>query len=179
MSDIIVKKYTDLDLARRAIEITSRGVDHSKATLDMIYRWEHSPIRTQMFWIEMLGIPTFVSVHTVRHKIWMEHFVLSNREDRGGSGVEDRFTPVDHGIWTNAQALISMAQARLCYAAHPMTQQIMKEIRKAISVVDPDLANYLVPYCVYRNGVCKEPKPCGNYKVTRYDPKSIEERIKL
>ena len=165
---ITATKYTDLALARKAIEKTSRDVAESKATLDMLYRWEHSPMRTQMFWIDMDDIPTFCSVHTVRHKIWVEHFVTSNRPDRGGSDNVDRNTPVNHGMWCNAETLISMARKRLCYQASQETRQIMLEIKEAVRTVDPALAYFLVPNCVYRGGLCVEPKPCGNYRVRRY-----------
>ncbi len=64
---IIVTKLTDINLMRTACEATFRG--NSKITLDQIYKCQHSPIRTQLFWIEMIDILTFVSVHFVRHKI--------------------------------------------------------------------------------------------------------------
>ncbi len=41
----------------------------------------HSPIRTLMFTIK-LEIPYFVSVHFVRHKFGIEHYVQSQRDDR-------------------------------------------------------------------------------------------------
>jgi len=129
-------------------------------TLEKIYRCEHSPIRTQLFWIEMFGIPTFVSVHLVRHKIGVEHFVRSHRDDRGGNGTEDRNTPVDHAMLINAQALLNMARKRLCLKAHAQTWVVMQNIRSAVSGVDLSLALMMRRDCIYRNG-CHEIKPCG------------------
>ncbi len=158
MAEITVTKLTDVDLCRLACAFTS-GKD-SSMTLEKIYRCEHSPIRTQLFWIEMRGIPTFVSVHFVRHKIGVEHFVKSHRDDRGGTGTEDRNTPVDHAMLINAQALINMARKRLCRKAHAETQSVMRQIAFSIHSTDPDLFAYLEPDCFYRNG-CHELKSCG------------------
>ena len=69
---ITVEKLTDISLLRRACAVTM-GAESSKARLETFYNCERSPIRTQMFWIEMKGIPSFVSVHLVRHKIGVEH----------------------------------------------------------------------------------------------------------
>ena len=84
--EISIRKLTDEKLMQRACEMTMHG-ETSNMTLEKIYKCEHSPIRTQMFWIEVLGIPSFASVHFVRHKIGVEHFVSTNREDRGGNGL--------------------------------------------------------------------------------------------
>lgn len=63
-----VEKMTDEKLAVKACEFTSgKLVKHPEGILTRIYRPEHSPMRTQMFWVEMYDIPTFVSAHLVRH----------------------------------------------------------------------------------------------------------------
>ena len=155
---INVEKLTDVSLVRRACEFTSRKP--SKITLDKIYQCEHSPLRTQMFWIEMRDIPTFVSVHLVRHKFGVEHFVESNRDDtKKDSGIVDRNTLVNHAMLINAQALINMARKRLCSKTHTSTLLVMVLICRGVKIVDKDLAEYLVPECVYRGG-CNELKSC-------------------
>ena len=174
---IIARKITDMALAREAIESTSRV--QSKATLDQLYRWEHSPMRTQMFWVQMQDIPTATSVHTVRHKIWIEHFVMTNRPDRGGDGSANRNTPVGHSFFCNAEALISMARKRLCYAASEETRDIMLTIKDAVRAVDPDLSRYMVPNCVYRGGICAEPKCCGKYRIRRYKGEADEKKMRV
>lgn len=155
---IILEKVTTTDLFRRACQMTTRA-DSSKVRLDRMYLAEHSPIRTQMFWVEMYDIPSFVSTHFVRHKFGVEHFVLSNREDRGGDHNTDRNTPVNHGMFLNAQALINMSRKRLCGQASQETQDVMQEIKRQVNEVDPDLALAMVPDCMYR-GRCFELKPC-------------------
>ena len=155
--NVTVEKITGPDLMRRACSCT---IDRdSKASLSAMYRAEHSPIRTQLFWVEMT-IPTFVSVHFVRHKHGVEHFVKSNRDDRGGEEA-NRHTPVRHGMLINAQALINMARKRLCGQAHDETKKAMALIRAGVAAVDSELAQFMVPECVYRSGFCPEIKPCG------------------
>lgn len=154
---ITAKKLTDESLMQRACEFTINK--KSNMTLEKIYKCEHSPMRTQLFWIEMEGIPSFVSVHLVRHKIGVEHFVQSMRDDRGGDGTENRETPVNHAMLINAEALVTMARKRLCNKAHEQTVKVMFAIREAIGSVDVDLTERMIPNCMYR-GECFELVPC-------------------
>lgn len=158
---ITVKKLTDEKLMQRACQFT---IDkETNISLEKIYQCEHSPARTQMFWVEMSDIPTFVSVHFVRHKIGVEHFVKSNRDDRGGNGKEDRNTPVNHAMLINAEALITMARKRLCKKAHQKTVEVMEAIRQAVGDEDLELYKRMVKNCIYRGG-CYELVSCGSPK---------------
>lgn len=159
---VTATKLTDVELARKACAFTF-GKETSKIGLDKLYDCEHSPIRTIMFWIEMRDIPSFVSVHFVRHKIGVEHYVKSLRDDRGGDGTEGRNSPVNHAMLINAQALINMARKRMCRKAHPETMRVMFLIWSAIEEVDPYLADYMGPECSYRHGHCHELNSCGLY----------------
>lgn len=171
---ITVRKLTDLELLREACESTMQEGAVSQMSLDEAYRCEHSPMRTQLFWLSMPRIPTFVSVHCVRHKIGVEHFVRTNRDDRGGDPEANRHTPVRHSVLLNAEAFISIARKRLCFKAAAETRALVLHIKEALRLVDPDLARYMVPNCVYRGGLCVERKPCGQYRVRRYEP-SVQE----
>lgn len=152
---------TDIDIARRVAAVTMTAKT-SNITLEDLARCEHSPLRTIMFLIELEDIQTFVSVHLVRHKIGVEHFVRSNRDDRTKeTSTIDRNTLVSHYMFCNAQALINIARRRLCYKAAPETRSVMLAIKEASPAwVKP----FLIPECEYRGGVCHEPKPCGVYK---------------
>lgn len=161
---IYIEKLTNVDLMRRACKLTTNGQIDSMMSLDKIYRCEHSPMRTQMFWIEMLGIPSFVSTHLVRHSVGITgHFVQTMRDDRGANEIANRLTEVNHAMLINAQALINMARKRLCHKAHPETRLLMEHIKDHMKPVDPDLAKYMVPECIYRGDVCHELKSCGRY----------------
>lgn len=158
--NITVDRLTCQAEMRAACDYTRKpGMKPSSMTLEKIYRCEHSPARVLMFAVQMEGIPSFVSVHLVRHKHGVEHFVESNRDDRGGDEQANRLTPVRHLMICNAQALINMARKRLCYASHKTTVGVFARVRNAVRRVDPALADYMVPECVAR-GYCPELKPC-------------------
>ncbi len=156
---VTARKLIGDDIMRRACEMTLRPGMTSNARLFKLYRCEHSPIRTQTFWIEAEQIPTFVSVHLVRHKIGFEPFVQSNRDDRGGDAVVTRDTPVNMGMLTNAAALIAVSRKRLCLCSHKRTVAVWLRVRRAIREADPVLADFMVPECVYR-GFCPEMREC-------------------
>jgi len=171
-----IKKHTDIDDAWDAINSTMFDGFAAKANLKQIYGWMHSPIRTQVFSIQLRGIYSFVSVHLARH-VTTVPFVQSMRDDRGGTGDEGRYTLVNHRIFANAEALMNMAHKRLCFQASSETRDVMVMIKDAMEWVDPDLAYHMVPSCVYRGGVCSEPKPCGKYKIRRF--KGIEDEKEM
>jgi hypothetical protein len=157
---ITVKRLTPADSWIEACESTVGG-KQIRATWEELLEAEHSPIRAVWFRIRMEGIPAFVSTHFVRHHVGVEHYVQSLREDRGGDGTEGRNTPVLHTMDANAQALIAMARKRLCFQAHAQTIDAMREIKAAVGQIDQELAERMVPECIYRGGVCHERKTCG------------------
>lgn len=159
---VTVKRIGDDELFRRACEMTLRPGQTSKVSFDKMLQCEHSPVRVRTYWIEMHDIPTFVSVHLVRHKTGVEHFVQSNRDDRGGAGDDKvtRNTPVNHGMFLNAATLMGISRKRLCFNSHKKTVAVWNMVRKSLRDVDPDVVNHLVPECVVR-GYCPELRPCA------------------
>lgn len=127
-----------------------------------MYLAEHSPIRMRKFWIHLANIPTFVATHLVRHHVGIDHYQLSHRSDRTNTPDKDsnRMTPTNMSMCINAQALINMARKRLCRKASPETRLVMNVIKESIKVLDPALADVMVPECVYRH-LCPEMKSCG------------------
>lgn len=192
---ISVKKLTDEELMREACEMTFLGT--SKQSLLSIYKSEHSPARTQLFWIKAQNIPLFISTHLLRHHVGSVPFQLTCRDDRTGGNPglidkldkiisrlrestsettidsvitelqwlqenADRYTPVNLGIFVNAQSLIDMAKLRLCTGqAHAETVEVFQEIKDKVNEIDPALAAMMVRKCVYRGGICGEPRCCG------------------
>ena len=156
--NITIRRLTTDDDIKRACAMTIRG-SADKVSMAALYRAEHSPIRCDIYWIELIGVQSFVSVHFTRHKIGVDHYVLSNRDDRGGVNA-DRDTPVNHGMIINAQALINMSRKRLCLKAHDATVMWWNAVRAAVREVNPTLAQFMVPECTYRGNVCHEMRPC-------------------
>ncbi len=155
-----ITKLTDEGIMQQACEATMPEGVWSKMSLDRIYTCKHSPIYTQLFWVELRGIPSFVSTHLCRHHVGVTHFVQSKRDDRGGTGKENRYTPVNHSMLVNAMSLIQMSWKRLCFLSHTDTIMVFKKIEKELKKVDPALCNHLQPHCEYL-GRCDEDKPCG------------------
>lgn len=85
--NIKVKKLTDLNLLREANRFTTGN--ESQMSLATAYRLKHSPIRTQIFWLEMRDIPLFVASQLVRSHVGIQCYQLSKRTDRGGADFSE------------------------------------------------------------------------------------------
>lgn len=120
---------------------------------------EHSPIRDLIVKWKWLAMPSWVSVHWVRHK-W-EKFVKTQRTDRTGIDRTKlpQDAPVDFTGEANAQALIDTMRKRLCYQASPETREYAEDFKATLHQIEPELADVLVPNCIYRCG-CPEMSKC-------------------
>lgn len=150
------------DLAMRTMGKKWIKNDITEDWMHKMLECRHSPIRTLMFTIEM-HIPYFVSVHLVRHKIGVEHYVQSQRNDRQ-SQYDRELAPqnamVIHTMDINAESLMIMANRRLCGMADAATRYVMTKICDQVEQVNPEFEGYLVPQCE-RLLHCLEAKPCG------------------
>ena len=195
---VSVRKLTDKELMQRACEMTFLGT--SKQSLLSMYKAEHSPTRTQVFWIECKNIPLFIATHLLRHHVGSVPFQLTCRDDRKGGnpsliqkleeiksklnnivtylqGNSDRYTPVNLGLFINAQSLIDMAKLRLCKQAHAETIEVFQAIKDEVAKADSELAAMMVRKCVYRNGLCGESRCCG-FNNTPVFKKELSEYLK-
>lgn len=127
-----------------------------------ILKAKHSPIRTLWFTIRM-EIPSYVSVHFVRHKIGVEHFVQSQRNDRQNN-YDRELAPqnamVSHIMEVNAEQIMFMANRRLCGMADKTTRYVMTLICKAIEEKNPEFIGHLKPMCEHLHE-CPEFTSCG------------------
>ena len=127
-----------------------------------ILKAEHSPIRTLWFAFK-IEMPYWVSVHFVRHKYGVEHFVQSQRDDRTDNDIPRAEKPqgefVTHIMYINAQELMFMARRRLCNQASKETREVMRAIVAEVYKTNPEFINLLVPMCRYQ-GDCPEFIPC-------------------
>ena len=124
---------------------------------------EHSPIRDISIKWRWSGIKSWIATHWVRHK-W-ECFVRTQRSDRTGIPRDDlpQGAEVEFTGEANVQALIDTMRKRLCYQAAPETRKYAESLKSEIANYEPDIANVLVPNCVYRGG-CPEQKSCGAWE---------------
>lgn len=123
---------------------------------------EHSPIRKLKFAWRWKELPYWVSVHFVRHKFGIEHFVMTQRTDRTGT-TRDELTQgahVLHECEANAQTMIAISRKRLCSCASPETREAWQLVKDEVEKNVPELAHCMVKECVYR-GFCPEMFGCG------------------
>lgn len=140
---------------------------------------EHSPIRKLKISWRWEDLKYWVSVHLVRHKIGIEHFVSTQRTDRTGvnrnSLPQDSF--VNHECEADAQALINISRKRLCNCASIETREAWQEVKNKVAEVEPELSKCMVRECVYRNGFCPEMFPCGYNKTETFE-KELKDYLK-
>jgi thymidylate synthase ThyX len=67
-------------------------------------------------------------------------------------------SPVDFIGDPNVQHLIDTLRKRLCTMASPETKELAEDLKRALREVEPEIADVLVPNCVYR---CGCPESCG------------------
>lgn len=140
---------------------------------------KHSPIRTLMFTIRMT-IPYYVSTHFVRHKIGVEHYVQSQRNDRQ-TNYDRESAPQDamvsHIMEINAEQLMFMANRRLCGMADKTTRYVMTLICKAVEHCNAEFIGHLKPMCEYIHE-CPEFRTCGYWdaknKKTKVNPAGVD-----
>ena len=125
---------------------------------------EHGPLALVEYYIHIPKIKYWMTAHFTRHKFGVTWGQGSSRDDRHDNPLprdempQGAEVPLDCQV--NALELIYMARRRLCGMAHAETRDMMKRILSAVEKVDPIVAIYCVPNCVYR-GHCPERKPCG------------------
>jgi hypothetical protein len=88
--------------------------------------------------------------------------VNTQRGDRTGVDRSERrqTDPVNFIGEMNAQNEIDTMRKRLCFMADPETRELAEDHKRVLKEIEPELADVLVPNCVYRGG-CPEMGGCG------------------
>lgn len=137
----------------------------TKEWVSAILKAEHSPIRAKWYRLDFYDVPTWVFGHLTRHKIGVEWYIRSQRDDRNENATPRAEMPqgtLNNGsCLINAQALINISRKRLCRKASAETRDVWAAAKKAIAVIDLEMAQAMVPECAYR-GICPEMRPCGS-----------------
>ena len=124
---------------------------------------EHSPIRLfNISWI-WEDIFSWVATQWSRHKF--EKFITTQRSDRTGvdrAGLSQEEL-VDFEGNANIQNLIDAFRKRLCYQSSKETRELAENFKFELWHVESEIADVLVPNCVYRGG-CPEFENCGYFK---------------
>ena len=175
-------EYADVwEKVKRAARTTIRKEGSGKYPSDSwkktILLAEHSPIRKIKASWKWHNIMSWISVHFVRHKFGIEHYVSTQRTDRTGVNRNDlpQSALVDHECDANAQSLIFISRRRLCKQASRETRDAWKEVVEEVRKNDPVLASVMVPECLYR-GFCPEFESCGYVDTPEYQRRLEEYR---
>jgi hypothetical protein len=147
-----------------------------------ILKAQHSPIRMLNFLIEFKNLPSWVSVHLVRH-VHATPFVSTQRNDRGNreEGYDRRKAPQDTPVsmmwYVNAEELITIGHKRMCLLASNETRNVITRMLNMIEEEYPEYDGLFEPLCSYRNGKCDEFNPCAYYQKHHHGfyPKKEEE----
>ncbi len=165
------------DSAYTTIHKEAGAKEPSSSWKRRILMCEHSPIRQLFFKVKWYDLKSWVSVHFVRHKIGIEHWVRTQREDRTGIERDDlpQSNNVEHEILANAQAIINISRRRLCNQASKETREAWQLVLNSIKDEQPELFSICVPDCIYR-GWCYEFKSCGYHKTQQFTNRLNEYR---
>ncbi len=163
------------DAARTTVSMDKGTREPSNSWKKKILLSEHSPIRQLILKWKWINLKYWVSVHFVRHKIGIEHFVSTQRTDRTGEDreIKSQSSPVSHECISNAQAIINISRKRLCNTASKESRQAWKAVLEKIKEEDSTLASVCVPECIYR-GFCPEIKSCGFKDTEKYESQLTE-----
>lgn len=146
---------------------------------------EHSPIRLiKVNWL-WDKIKYWVSTHYVRHHVGIEKWVSTQRTDRTNIDRDNigQGALVTFEAEANAQSLISIGRVRLCNQASKETRALFEDLKLTLKEKEPELADVLVPNCIYRCG-CPEFTECGYWnkfksKYSKDDLTDIKVRYSL
>lgn len=119
---------------------------------------EHSPIRELSIRFKLMGLERWISDQLVRHKHGVEHYVGTMRSDRGSKPRnEQTMADLTQLMQShNAQSFTNMARTRLCVGCvSKETVKLTKLLVNELKEIEPEVAFYCVPPCIYRGG-CKE-----------------------
>ena len=128
-----------------------------------ILRARHSPIRYLTFSF-LIECPYWVANHLVRHHVGAQPYVRSQRNDRQDEYDREKApqdAPVVMILDLNAEALITLANKRLCAQASARTQELVGRMCLLAEGSCPEIKDELVPMCERNGGVCHELNPCG------------------
>lgn len=167
--EVLTKWSLVLNAARTTVGKESADKVPSAVWKKKILLAEHSPIRLLIINWRWSSIKYWVSVHFVRHKIGIEHFVKTQRSDRTGV-LRDRASQdseVDHECTANAQSLINISRKRLCSSASKETREAWQLLLEKLREKEPELVSVCVRECIYR-GFCPELTCCGYVETEAY-----------
>ena len=157
------------DAARTTVNMGAGEGEPSSNYQRRLLLSEHSPIRKLVVNWKWFNLKYFVSVHFVRHKFGIEHWVRTQRTDRTGVNRDElpQGAVVEHEAEANAQAIINVSRKRLCMKASPETREAWNIFLYGLVDSEYELVSACVPDCIYR-GYCYEMDSCGFFRTEAF-----------
>lgn len=155
-----------LEVKHRALVTVSKSPVNPPdiAWRHQILRARHSPIRYLQFSFSVT-CPSYVATHLARH-VHIQPYISTQRTDR--TGIDRHTMPQDNPVQCifdmNADALITIAQKRLCNQADPTTRACVRAMCDLVTGQCHEFAGLLRPICEWYKG-CPEMFPCGKEPV--------------
>lgn len=145
---------------RATVKKPPLGKEPSQEFKRQILISEHSPIRALTVKFRWRNIKYWVAMHWKTHR-WegRTDSQRNDRQDRYDRNKAPQDAPVDFYGDPNAQHLIDTWRKRLCHQTSDETRSYAEDFKRVLRSYEPELADVLVPNCVYRCG-CPEPGGC-------------------
>lgn len=105
-----------------------------------------------------------METHKKKHRfyLWMGT-ARPDRED-AVAGEYSREQLVPFAMVFTARAIKEISHLRMCRKAEYPTRLFMSYLQRKLSVIDRELAENMIPLCMYRGGICTELNSCKNKK---------------
>ena len=161
-----------LNAARRTAGKPMLDKEPSESWRKMALMAEHSPIKLVEYTIMFEDVRQWVGVHLLRHEHTLP-YIHTQRADRRDYLLQGQ--PNDQDFVVNAQTLINISRKRLCSCASKETREAWHAVKAAIAEIDPVMAAFMVPNCIYR-GFCPEKDSCGYWTGKRFERELNEYR---
>jgi hypothetical protein len=108
-------------------------------------------------------------LRTHEKKHGMYFWMATARPDREDAvkGDYSREQEVNFVMKLTAKAIKEISHYRLCAKAEYPTRKFMLAFKEELRKVEPELAENMMPLCVYRGGICTEFNSCKNRKIVK------------
>lgn len=160
-----------VDDCRATVSKGELGKNPSKEFKKAILISEHDPIRDIEIKFKWANIKYWIAMHWKTH-IWRSrtNTQRNDRQELYDRNKAPQDTLVDFIGDPNVQHLIDTERKRLCFMASPETREYAEDIKVTLRKPEPEIADVLVPNCVYRCGCPEMGGGCGWYSnmVARY-----------
>jgi len=152
---VIIEETQGMEYIRRAMRQCGARREYTDLEL---FRARESVLYANTYWLTLTGVPPRAQSHLAKSGPGWYLWSQTQRPDR--HGVDGNYDLI---IQCNAEALLNLAEKRLCGQAWAETRAVVAAIREAVRSLHAELADLMQPACVW-HGQCRKVNPCGWYQ---------------